>query len=73
MRGVFKTLTDEDLKRIYDKYVHGNLRVVCSQNHIHGFQCADFNDEKTMTIERLRAEVLLLRDKLKKIGEISKQ
>ena len=73
MMGKFKRLSDLDLERIFDKFVKKNHRVVCSENHIHGFDCVDFDDEKTMIIERLRVEVICLQDKLKQIETIVKK
>ena len=70
MMGKFTKLTDSDLDRIYKKYVKDTHHVVCNKSHIHGFECVDFNDEQIMIIERLRVEVVLLRDKLKSIEGI---
>ena len=64
--GQFKPLTDEDLQRIFEKYVNDRHRVSCCDYHAHGFDCVTFDDETTMIIERLRLEVVILRDKLKK-------
>ncbi len=73
MRDTFKALSPEDIQRVYSKYVDGNYTVVCNQNHVHTYNCIDFNNEYTMVIERLRLEVVLLNDKLTKIEEIAKR
>ena len=69
----FKPLMDADLERIFQRFVDGKHRVNCSEFHAHGFECVDFDDEQTMIIDRLRVEVLVLRDKLKEIQEIAKR
>ena len=73
MISKFKKLTDADLERIFQKFVKDRHRVCCSENHTHGFDCVEFADEQTMLIERLRVEVVLLRDRLKQIEEIAKK
>lgn len=72
MVGLFKPLTDKELERIYKKYVLGNHKVICAQNHVHGFNCVEFASEQTMIIERLRVEVILLKHKLTQINNITK-
>jgi hypothetical protein len=73
MMMTFKPLTDEDLTRIFDKYVKNNHTVDCTEYHTHGFDCVNFKDEQTMTIERLRLEVVILKRKLEEIVDIAKK
>ena len=70
IQGQFKPLSDNDLQRIFDKYIKDKHQVHCSEYHGHGFDCVLFEDEQTMMMERLRLEIVILRDKLKKISEI---
>lgn len=72
MMGNFQKLTDVDLDRIFAKYVKDRSRVCCDEYHAHGFNCVLFDDEQTMVLERLRLEVIMQRDKLKKVSEITK-
>lgn len=73
MNSGFKRLTDADLQRIFDKFVKDKHSVACDEYHAHGFDCVEFADESTMIIERLRVEVIMLRDKLKEIEAITKK
>jgi hypothetical protein len=72
MTSTLQRLTDADLDRIFKKFVKPRVHVNCTERHVHGFNCADFDDEQTMVIERLRVEVVMLRSKLRKIEELSK-
>jgi hypothetical protein len=72
MIGKFTKLTDADLERIFNKYVKKQCRVQCAENHEHGFDCIEFEDEQTMILDRLRVEVIFLRAKLKEICKLSK-
>lgn len=69
----FQKLTDDDLERVFQKFVKGRHRVTCNEYHAHGFECVDFDDEQTMIIDRLRVEVILLRHKLEEIQDIVKR
>lgn len=73
MNSKFEPLTDSDLNRIFEKFVKGKHKVYCETYHNHGFNCVEFDDEQTMIIERLRVEVVLLRDKLKQIEAVVKK
>ena len=69
----FSQLTDNDLMRIFNRFVKDKHKVVCNKPHVHGIECIDFDDEQTMIIERLRIEVVLLRAKQKEIADILKK
>lgn len=73
MMNKFTRLTDDELERIFDKFVKGKHRVYCNEYHAHGFDCVDFDDEQTMILDRLRVEVILLRNKLREIEAIVKK
>lgn len=73
MMGKFLSLTDEDLERIFQKYVKDGHRISCDEHHSHSFDCVNFDDERTMILERLRVEVKLQREKLKQISSLSQQ
>ena len=73
MMSKFQRLTDAELDRIFEKFVKNKHRVSCNEYHAHGFDCVDFDDETTMIIERLRVEVVMLRDRLKQIEDIVKK
>ena len=73
MTSKFQRLTDAELDRIFQKFVKDKHRVVCDEYHAHGFDCVEFDDEQTMIIDRLRVEVIMLRDKLKQVEEILKK
>lgn len=66
-----KPLTSDDLDKIFQKYVDKHVRVSCDEYHAHGFNCAAFDSEQVMILERLRVEVELLQDKLKKISKLA--
>ena len=70
IQGQFKPLTDEDLQRVFDKYVKPKYIVSCDEYHAHSFDCVMFEDETTMLIERLRLEIVTLREKIKKVSDI---
>ena len=70
IKGQFKPFTDADLQRIFEKYIKDKHRVHCDEYHAHGFDCVLFEDEQTMILERLRLEVVTLREKIKKVSDI---
>jgi hypothetical protein len=66
-----KPLRKEDIDEIFKKYVKTHTKIACDEYHAHSFDCAVFDSEEIMILERLRVEVIILQDKLEQINKLT--